>query len=69
MTILEKVFTVNDDHGSDDSQWIQCNKCSLNITDKVIIEDGDQLTDRHTKYIVICVATSKRHQFPSIGGL
>ena len=58
------MMVVND--GSNDSQWIHCDKCSLNIIDKGIIENGDQLTDKHTRYIAIQI--SKKHQFPLVGG-
>ena len=52
MSILEGILSVNDD-GSDsddstsnDCQWVRCAKCVLDITDKTIIEHGDELTDK-----------------------
>ena len=71
VSVLERVLSVNDD-GSDsddsrieDSQWVRCDKCVLNITDKMIIENGDELTDKHiqmAQYLLKC-------QFPLVGGL
>ena len=53
MSVLEGILSVSDD-GSDsddsigkDSQWVRCAKCVLDITDKTIIEHGDELTDKH----------------------
>ena len=52
MSVLEGILSVSDD-GSDsddstgkDSQWVRCAKCVLDITDKTIIEHGDELTDK-----------------------
>jgi len=70
MSIVEKVFSVNDDGSCSDSDdndsvWVRCAKCVLNAEDKMTVEIGDELTDKHiqmAQYLLKC-------QFPLVGGL
>jgi len=63
VSALERMLSINDDGNDsddsriDDSQWVRCDKCVLNITDKMIIENGDELTDKHiqmAQYLLKC---------------
>ena len=47
------------------SPWVSCGKHTLTIGDKIIVESGDEFTDKHiqmAQYLIKC-------QFPIVGGL
>jgi len=53
VSVLERVLSVNDEGSDSDesridvSEWVKCDKCMLDVTDKKIFESGDKLTDKH----------------------
>ena len=68
MNVLERVFSDgsdSDDNGSNYSEWVRRDKSVLSITDKMIIESGDELTDQHIQMAQYLL----KSQFPLIGGL
>ena len=68
VNVLERVFSDgsdSDDNGSNDSEWVRRDKSVLSITDKMIIESGDELTDQHIQMAQYLL----KSQFPLIGGL
>ena len=62
--ILEVEETVTNTCDADDI-WVTYNRVTLKHSDKKIIEDGSQLTDKHIRLAQMLI----RGQFPKIGGL
>ena len=72
MNALAKILTVTDDDSDPEestdivsSTWVSCGKHTLTISDKIIVESGGELTDKHiqmAQYLIKC-------QFPLVGGL
>ena len=72
MNALEKILTVTDNDSDQEestdtvsSPWVSCGKHTLNISDKIVVESANELTDKHiqmAQYLIKC-------QFPLVGGL
>ena len=45
--------------------WVTFRKCVLNVNDKLLIENGFELTDKHTQFAQNII----KSQHPLIGGL
>ena len=64
MNGLEKILTVTDDDSDLEesadivsSPWVRCGKHTLTIDNKIIVEPGDELTDKHiqmAQYLIKC---------------
>jgi len=64
MNVLESVLNVTNDNSDSEesansasSLWVSCGKHKLNIADKMIVESGGELTDKHvqmSQYLIKC---------------
>ena len=55
-----------DVHANGDTEiWVQYDRTRLNLNDKIILQRGDELSDKHIQYAQKLI----KEQFPFIGGL
>ena len=53
------------DYSSEQSVWVTFERCVLYTTDKLLIENGSELTDKHIHFAQSII----KSQYPSLGGL
>jgi len=63
--VLNEHNEVTDDSLNHSAVWMTFDRCSLLVSDRITIETGKQLSDKHINFAQRMI----KNQFPSVGGL
>ena len=65
VVLTDQLLPVSDHSSEESTVWVTIGRCVLHVTDKLLIENGSELMDKHTQFAQNLI----KSQHSSIGGL